>query len=188
MEINQEQIEAAIIEQAVKQVVGDEDVYNRVRNGVESRLNILFESTAKKQIEDAVGAAIRAGFDHSYCKVDYMGRPTGEPTTISAELNKMIGGYWNQSVDKQGKSLDNNNSYNSFGTRAEWLMAQMVAADFKGEMKQHVVNIGGALKDKLRLELHETVNGLMSEVFHVKTPGDEAAKNSGRACIDPPMK
>lgn len=186
MEINQEKIEAAIIEQAVAELVSNKDIYSRVKEIVEKKVNDIFKESAEARIQEAVNSAIREGFDHSYCKVDYMGRPVGEPTTVAAELNRMIGGYWNQIVDKQGKNCDS--SYSSFGTRAEWIMTQMVAADFKGEMKQHVVNLGGALKDKLRTELHETVNGLMSEVFHVRTPGDDAAKNSGRACIDPPTK
>ena len=44
-------------------------------------------------------------------------------------------------------------------------------------MKQHVVNWGGALKDRLRGELHETVNKLLSDVFTVKSAFDQVAQS-----------
>lgn len=55
-------------------------------------------------------------------------------------------------------------------------MSKMVADDFNGHMKQHVVNVGGALKDQLRASLHGTVNELLSEVFRVNSQGDQAIK------------
>jgi hypothetical protein len=183
MEINQEKIEAAIIEQAVQEIVSDKDVYDRVKIEIENRINAIFQKSSEKQIANAVEAAIKQGFDHAYCKVDYLGRPVGSPTTVAAELNRMINGYWNQPVDKQGKPTDS--SYSSFGTRAEWTMAQLVADDFKGNMKQHIVNLGGALKDALRISLHETVNKLLSEVFYVRTEDDKKSSNEGKSIIHP---
>ena len=53
----------------------------------------------------------------------------------------------------------------------------MAAADLGDEMKQHIVNVAAQLKDGLRKELHETVNKLMSEVFHVRSWDDQNAKN-----------
>jgi hypothetical protein len=63
-------------------------------------------------------------------------------------------------------------------------MMQMVAADFRDGMKQHVVNIGGALKDKLRTELHETINRLLADVFHVRSVSDQSTNRSDRSLID----
>lgn len=184
MQIDQEKIEAAIIEQAVAEFVDSNHLHELVQKSVTERINAIFKNTAEKQIEDAVSAAIKEGFERPYTKVDSFGKPVGEPTTISAQLEKQIAGYWNQVVDKQGKPVEGG-SYNTFGTRAEWVMAQMVADDFKGQMKQLAVNIGGAFKDKLRTELYGTVNGLLSEVFHVRSQQDQKLGNPGRSCIDP---
>lgn len=184
MQIDQEKVERAIVEQAVDQLVGSEDLYKRVRTLVEKKVDAIFKETAEAQIRDAVSVAIKEGFEHSYCKVDSYGRPTGTPTTISAELNRLIAGYWNERVDRQGKATTSD--YNST-TRAEWMMIQLVAADFQGEMKQHIVNLGGSLKDNLRAELSNTVNKLLSEVFHVKSDDDQKLGSPGRSCIDPPQ-
>ena len=182
MQINQEKIEQSIVEQAVDQLAGNDDLNQRVAVLIGQKVDAIFRETAEARIREAVETAIREGFEHSYRKVDNYGNQVGTATTISLELNRLIGGYWNERVDKQGKATES--AYNSI-TRAEWMMTQLVAADFQGEMKQHIVNLGGSLKDSLRSKLQETVNGLLSEVFHVKSEGDQKLSNPGRSCIDP---
>ena len=98
------------------------------------------------------------------------------------ELDRIISGYWNERVDSNGKPTESTYSSTS---RAEWTMLRLVAADFSGEMKQHIVNLGGSLKDSLRSTLHETVNSLLSEVFFVKSEGDQKLNNPGRSSISP---
>lgn len=183
MELNQERIENAIVAEVAHKLIGDDALYERVKRAVDVRIETLWKETAEQRIRSEVELAIADGFEKTYRKVDSFGRAEGEPTTIRAELEKLISGYWNQRVDRQGKPTDS--SYSST-TRAEWMMLQLVAADFQGEMKQHVINLGGSLKDALRKELHETVNLLLSDVFHVKTLGDKQARSPGRAVIDPP--
>ena len=121
------------------------------------------------------GSIAKAGFEREYQRVDSFGSPTGEKTTIRAELEKLISGYWNAKVDDQGKPSD---AYYAKATRAEWLMAKMCAADFQGEMKQHVVNLGAGLKDSLRNELRSTLDRLLGEVFHVRSATDQAEGRS----------
>ena len=43
----------------------------------------------------------------------------------------------------------------------------------------------GTLKDRLRLELHETVNKLLTQVFHVRTPDDETKDRRDGSSIHP---
>lgn len=186
MELDQKRIEDAIVQEVAERIIGEEELYNRVKNAVDQRIARHFKESADTQIQAAVEAAIREGFEHEYRRIDSFGRPEGAPTTIRAELEKAIGGYWNTMVDRQGKPTTD--SYSAKMTRAEWLMTQLVASDFHGDMKQHVVNLGGALKDRLRQELHETVNKLLSEVFHVRSVGDEASKRGDRSTIDPKQK
>lgn len=172
MELNQQRIEDGIIAEVASKMIGDDDLYGRAKVAIQARVDTLWRETAQARITEVVTSAVSKGFDHEYQRVSSFGQPTGEKTTIRAELEKQIAGYWNATVDKQGKPSA---SYGDKMTRAEWVMTQMVASDFNGEMKQHVANIGGALKDKLRGELHETVNKLLSEVFHVRTAADKAA-------------
>jgi len=180
MEISQSRIEQAIVEEAVEKFISDEDLYIRVKQGIEDRIDQLFQKSAETQINAAINEAIQQGFEREYRKVDPFGHPVGDKTTIKAELERMIGGYWNTRVDKNGKPTESH--YNAI-SRAEWMMTQLVAADFSGEMKQHIVNLGGALKDKLRAELHTTVNKLLSETFNVNSYEDQRLKEPGRAMI-----
>jgi hypothetical protein len=181
MELNQTRIEDAIVREVSDKIIDDGDLYARVKHAADERINAHFAKAGDAQIQAAIEAAIQKGFEHEYSRVDAFGKRQSEPTTIRAELEKMISGYWNATVDKQGKP---SSGYGADITRAEWMMMQMVAADFRGDMKQHVANLGGALKDKLRDELHETVNKLLSETFHVNSVGDQAKRRSDRS-IDP---
>jgi len=171
MEIDKSRIEDAVINQVATEFVNEESLSARIRDEVNKRVDRLFKDKAEAHINDAVNKAIRNGFDREYCRVNTWGEREGTPTTIRKELEKLIGDYWNTKVDRNGKP-DTGYGDNKL-TRAEWVMAQMVADDFKGSMKQHVVNIAGALKDGLRQELHKTVNQLLTSAFHVKSLDDQ---------------
>lgn len=174
MEINQQRIEDAIIAEVSSKMISDDDLYSRIKTAVEQRIDRHFKDKADAQITSTIEDAIRNGFDREYQRVNAWGEGEGSKTTIRKELEKLIGGYWNASVDQQGKPTTSN--YGTVVTRAEWIMSKIVADDFSAQMKQHVVNIGGSLKDQLRGELHQTVNKLLSEVFYVKTKDDEKAR------------
>ena len=186
MEINQQRIEDAVIAEVAAKVIGDDAIWDRAKSAIDQRINKHFVEKADAQIAAAIEESIKDGFDREYQRVTNWGEPKGTKTTIRLELEKLISGYWNQTVDKSGKP--DSNSYGDKFTRAEWLMTQMVASDFQGSMKQHVINLGGSLKDALRKELHETTNRLLHEVFHVKSADDQKAGSPGRSCIDPAVK
>ena len=178
MEIDKAGIEAAIVRQVADEFIGDEELISRVRTATNERVDRFFREAAEAQIQATVEAAIRDGFDREYCAVTSWGERQGAPTTIRKQLERVIAGYWNETVDKSGKP---SSGYSDKLTRAEWLMSKMCAADFKGNLEQHVVNIGSVLKDKLRAELHDTVNKLLSQVFHVKSIEDQAIEKRPRA-------
>ncbi len=183
MQINQERIEKAIIEEAVNNILDEDKFAERISNAVSARINALFKDKADAQIDAAINDAIRNGFDREYCRVTSWGEKEGAPTTIRKELDKLVGDYWNAKVDKNGKVVTN--GYDKSVTRAEWVMSKIVADDFNSQMKQHVVNVAGGLKDNLRRSLHETVNELLSEVFKVKSLDDATLQRTGDACIQP---
>lgn len=188
MELDQTRIEAAIVREVADNLMHKDELRERVKNAATKRIDEMFKAVADDQIAAAVNAAIKSGFDHEYSRVNTFGQREGEPTTIRKELERLIAGYWNETVDRQGKPTS---GYGSSITRAEWTMMQIVADSFKDDMKQHVINLGGTLKDGLRAELHKTVNSLLSEVFHVKSLDDGKLGHDGRvgrAIIDPEQK
>lgn len=177
MELNQERIEAAVVAEVSDRIIGEDELFKRVRTAVDAKIDALFKEHAEAQVKAAVDAAIVDGFEREYTRVNAWGQKEGEPTSLRKELEKLISGYWNEKVDAQGKK----SSYASDRdiTRAEWLMTKMVADDFQGQMKQHVVNVGGVLKDRLRASIHGTVNQLLSEVFRVNSVQDREIEKSG---------
>lgn len=175
MEINTTRIEDAIVAEVASKMIGDDDLYQRAKRQIEANIDKLWKETAEAKVRAAIETAIKDGFEREYQRVDSFGGPKGEKTTIRAELEKLIGGYWNTKVDSEGKPSD---GYYAKTTRAEWLMAKMCAADFQGEMKQHVVNVGAGLKDSLRNELRGTLDRLLGEVFHVRSASDQAEGRS----------
>ena len=186
MNIDQEKIEKAIIEQAVYELVGKDELFDRVRNGINSRIDALFSEKVDTLVSETISNIANEGFDRTYQKVDAFGKPQGGKTTIRQELEKLVTAYWEARVDHRGRSTEN--SYNST-TRAEWMMAQICADDFSKEMKQHVVNVGGALKDHFRAVLNEHIGIMLSDVFKVNSAGDRSLKNKGgSATIHPEVK
>lgn len=186
MDIDIAKIEAAVVREVADNLIGSDALWERVKSDIKTRMDNLWADVVEARLKDEIQKAITEGFERSYCRVDVYGRPQGSPTTISAELQRLVAGYWNERVDRNGKP--DSSTYGTTYTRAEWVMMQMVTEKFSADMKQHVVNLGGALKDGLRAELQTTVNRLLSEVFHVKSLGDMSVKENGRAFMDPPVK
>ncbi len=182
MELNQERIESGVIAEVANNLTNETDLSKLVAREVTKRLDAIFVATANEQISKAINEAIENGFHREYQKTTSWGEAAGSPTSISKELERLIGGYWNQKVDAKGKLSE---SVYSGVTRAEWFMTELAAKDFEGQMKQHLVNISGALKDSLRENMHVTVNKMLSEILHVKSLDDAKLKETGRACIDP---
>lgn len=185
MQIDQAKIEKAIVEEAVHGFMGDDDLYQRIKTGIDTRIDKIFADRVSPLITDTVESIVKGGFERTYQKVDSFGRPQGQPTSISKEIERLVTNYWDQRVDRNGKPTENG-AYNST-SRAEWMMITICADDFSKEMKQHVVNVAGSLKDHFRGVLTEHIGTMLSDVFHVNTAGDKALRNQGgSAIIRPP--
>ena len=171
LNINEEDLKNAIVEKAADELLRhDEDLGAMVSKEVQRRIEKIFVDRADAQIAAAVDAAVQKGFDVEYQRVNNWGQPEGEKTTIRAQLDKLIGGYWTTKVDSRtGKPGD---SYNST-TRAEYLMTQICAENFSEEMKKHATNIAGHLKDGLRGQLASVMDNMLNDLFHVKSLQDQ---------------
>lgn len=172
LNINEEEIKKAIIEQAANQIVdNDSDLSHMVGLEVEKRVEKIFKERATAQIEAAIDAAIKESFNHEYQKVTQWGEPAGPKTTIRKELEKTVSGYWTAKVDaKTGKP--STSDYSSV-TRAEFVMTQICADDFTKFTKEAAANVAGALKDGLRNQMAGQMNIMLDSLFRVKSLQDQ---------------
>lgn len=184
MQIDQSKIEKAIVEEAVHKFITDDDLYTRIRDGINQRIDKVFAEKVSLVITDSVERIVGEGFERSYHKTDGFGRPVGQPTSISKELETLVSNYWTDRVDRSGKKVENG-AYNSV-SRAEWMMAQICADDFSKEIKQHVVNVTAQLKDHFRSVLNGHVATMLSDVFRVQSQGDRDLKRQDSSMIHPP--
>jgi hypothetical protein len=172
LNINEEDLKSAIVERAADEILrADNDLSSMIAKEVKSRLDVIFKDRAETQIAAAIDAAIVNGFEREYQRTNQWGEPSGPKTSIKAELGKIVEGFWNARVDaKSGKPTES--SYSSV-SRAEFLMTQICAQDFSETMKQHALNVTGALKDGLRNQLAKHMDEMLSGLFHVKSLQDQ---------------
>ena len=173
LNINEEDLKKAIVEKATDELLRhDDDLSNMVAKEVKARLDAIFINRAQAQIEAAIEAAINGSFDREYQRITQWGEPSGPKTTIRAELEKTVNNYWSQKVDsKTGKAIDG--SWVTSVTRAEYLMTTICAQDFSESMKAAALNVTGHLKDGLRNQLAKVMDGILNELFHVKSLQDQ---------------
>lgn len=174
MQIDQEAIQAAIIERASSDILDQWDWRDEARAMVRARIDKAFAEGLDQIVTDTINAAVQAGFDHEYRRIDRFGRPEGPVTTIRRELNDLITNYWQQKVDKAGKPADS-----AYGTttRAEYLMVQICGASFSDQVKQEAVNVAATMKDSLREQLRANTDRMLGELFRVRSVCD---KEEGR--------
>lgn len=172
LNINEEEIKKAIIQQAADQIVdSDSDLSSIVRTEVERRIEAIFKNRAEAQIEASIDQAIKESFNHEYQKVTQWGEPAGPKTTIRKELERVVSGYWTAKVDaKTGKP--STSDYSSV-TRAEFVMTQVCAEDFTKGLQSAVTSVTGALKDGLRSQLATQMDLMLGQLFHVKSLQDQ---------------
>jgi len=172
LNINEEELKAAIVEKAAEGILEqDNDLSGLIAKEVKSRIDVIFKDRAEAQIAAAIDDAVKNSFEREYRRVTSWGEPEGPPTTIRAQLEKTVNGYWSAKVNpKSGSPSDS--SYNTV-TRAEYLMTQVCAADFTEAMKSSVQNVTGALKDGLRVQLASQMDAMLDGLFRIKSLQDQ---------------
>jgi hypothetical protein len=172
LNISEDDLKAAIVQKAADEILKyDDDLSAMIGKEVKSRIDKIFAASAEAQIQSMIADAVKESFNHEYQRVTQWGEANGPKTTIRAELEKTVSGYWTAKVDaKTGKP--STSDYSSV-TRAEYLMTQVCAEDFMKGMKDAVINVTGALKDGLRNQLAHHMDTLLSELFRVKSLQDQ---------------
>ena len=167
---------AAVIELAAQKIADavmyeDNDVQQIAKREITARIDRIFKERADAAVSAAIDAAVSNALDREYKRVNAWGQAEGTATTIRKELEKLADGYWTQKVDpKSGKPTDS--SYSAV-TRAQYVMAQVCAEDFTAQMKQAAISATAAMKDGFRRQLAGHVDGLLDELFRVKSLQDQ---------------
>jgi hypothetical protein len=169
MNFDADEMKALIVDKVAEKYTDDEELWGMVKKRLDAKVDALFAARADELISAAVNSAIQSGFDRTYQRVDQFGGRVGEPTTIRAELDRLVGRYWTEKVDSNGKPSD---SYGKM-TRAEYLMTQICAKDFSDQMRQAAISVTAALKDGFRAQMASHVDGLLDELFKVKSLQDQ---------------
>lgn len=172
LSINEEDLKSAIVAKAADEILRhDDDLSEMVRREVKARVDKIFADRAAQQIQEEIDAAVANSFEKEYRRVTAFGEPEGQPTTIRKELEKTVSLYWSAKVDpRTGKTATSD--YNSV-TRAEYLMTQVCAEDFTAGLKSSVLTVTGALKDGLRNQLARHMDGMLDELFRIKSLQDQ---------------
>jgi len=171
-DLNKEAIEQAIVTKVADEIINSGDDFSAmIRLEVNRRVDKIFHDRAQTQIEAAINDAIKGSFEHEYQKVTQWGDPAGPKTTLRAELEKTVSGYWTAKVNAKNGTPDGS-SYNTV-TRAEYLMTQVCAADFSETMRNSVLSVTGALKDGLRNQLAQQMDAMLEGLFRVKSLQDQ---------------
>lgn len=170
MNFDEAEMKQLIAERAAEGFMRDDDIWEMVKSDIDMRIDRLFADRADAAIREIIDKAINDGFERTYQSVDAFGRKNGAPTTIRKELERLIGDYWSDRVDKSGNPTSS--SYGST-SRAEYIMAQVCAKDFSDQMKLAAVSVTAGLKDGFRAQLAKHVDGLLDELFRVKSLQDQ---------------
>ena len=172
LNINEEDLKAAIVERAADEILKqDDDLTSMISKEVKSRLDKIFIDRAEAQIEAAIDHAVQTAFDREYQRVTSWGEADGPKTSIRAQIDKVITGYWSEQVNAKSGKPDS--GYGDKVTRAEFLVTQMCAKDFSQQMRDDAIQITGALKDGLRNQMAKVMDDMLSTLFHVKSLQDQ---------------
>lgn len=172
LNINEEDLKTAIVERAADEILKqDDDLTAMISMEVQRRLDKIFIDRAEAQIEAAIDHAVQTAFDREYQRVTSWGEPVGEKTSIRAQIDKVINGYWSEQVNAKSGKPDS--GYGDKVTRAEYLVTQMCAKDFSEQMRQDALNITGALKDGLRNQMAAVMDKTLNDLFRVKSLQDQ---------------
>lgn len=172
LNLNEADVQKAIVEKVADDILNrDHDLGAMVRAEVKTRIDKIFVDRAQAQIEAVINETIKGSFEHEYQRMTQWGAPDGPKTTLRAELEKTVSGYWTAKVDPRNGSFSAS-GYNAV-TRAEYLMTQVCAADFTKHMQEAAVSVTGALKDGFRGQMAKHMDELLDSLFRVKSLQDQ---------------
>jgi hypothetical protein len=170
IEINNDQIMAAVVERIVEEFTRtDDQLFAEVEKRISKKIDALFLKSVEPRIQKELDAALENVFHREYQKTTAWGERDGQTTTITKELERLMAGFWSETVDEKGKP----SSYAKL-TRAEFTMAKVLGDDFNKQTERYLIQSAAWLKDGVRAHLRGEVDKMLGNLFHVKSAQDSA--------------
>lgn len=142
----------------------DNNVYQKAMVIVKERLDKLFSERITADVESAIKGELETILSETITPVDVWGEKAGKPTTLRAAMRDRSADFWTQTVDSKG------NPSSGYGTTPRWevVMKKFLTTEFDNVIKQNIVEVVGALKASMRVDLANRCNAVMDELIRVK--------------------
>lgn len=172
-ELNKEEINAAIIDKAVGQLLGDSDfLYERIDAEVGKLIRDAIAKRLNDAVENTLNTIMTQALDTEVSPVNIWGEREGKPTTLRAALHDRAAKFWSEKVNKKGE-------ISNYGgkPRYEYVLSEIVGSEFNAAIKQNIVNIAGAVKDAVRNDFYDAVDKNLNDLFKIKSIDDGKRKS-----------
>lgn len=141
----------------------DESINDTVFSLVSSHIN----KTVAIQVQDAISKALDAELQRileaKMTPVDMWGEPTGEATTIRAQLHKRAVNFFSEKVDRDGKPT----SYGG-APRYQRIYAELANTAFSKAVSDNIETIAAAVKTSVRDTIWRDLDTALNNTFKVK--------------------
>lgn len=170
IEIDNGKILGAVVDKVAEEFMRTEgELFTQVEKRITKSIDALFVKSVEPRIQAVLDQALTDVFHKEYQKRTAWGENDGQTTTITKELEKLMSGFWAETVDEKGKP----SSYAKL-TRAEYTMAKVLGEDFNKQTERYLVQSAAWLKDGVRTHLRGEVDKMLGKLFHVKSAQDAA--------------
>lgn len=137
------------------------DVDKRINQAVVALMKSM-ESHIHARVEEHLRVELQKTFEAPFQRVNSIGEPVGEPTTVREMIVEYAKNYWNEKVDSQGKP---GSHYGRNQTRAEWQAGQVIVSTYENLLRDSVSTMVADLKkqmpDTLAQELSKSILATM---------------------------
>jgi len=172
IEMNQSELESAIVNKAVDEILGGcDDIHALITNVTKSRIDAAIGKRLNTAIEETLNAIIERSLDSEINPINTWGEREGKPTTVRAALHERAEFFWSENVDSNGKKASYGGS-----PRYQHVLSIITAAEFDSAVKQNIVNIAGAVKDAVRKDFYSAVDSNLNKFFKINSASDQQRK------------
>ena len=142
----------------------DDNVYAKAMAIVKERLDKMFAERITTAVECALKGELETILSETITPVNLWGEKAGKETTLRAAMRDRSANFWTETVDSNG------NPSSGYSTKPRWevVMKKFLATEFDTVIKQNIVEVVGALKASMRVDLANRCNAVMDELIRVK--------------------
>ena len=139
-------------------------VYQKAMDIVKARLDKLFGERITAAVEAALKGELETILSETITPVDVWGDKAGKPTTLRAAMRDKSSEFWTQHVDSNG------NPSSGYNTKPRWevVMKKFLSTEFDTVIKQNIVEVVGALKASMKVDLAKRCDTVLDDLIRVK--------------------